>query len=359
MVSREEVWEVLEEYDVEDLSIATLGSHTALHILRGAKEEGFRSVVVCEEGRTAPYERLGVADEIIVVESFEEVVDEEVQERLRELNAIVVPHGSFVAYVGVDRIEEELYVPIFGNRWLLRWESERELERELLERAGVKVPRVFESPEEIDRPVIVKFPGARGGRGYFICSSPEEFEEKVEKMIERGYLDEEDVERAHIEEYVVGTNFCVHYFRSVVEDTVEVLGMDRRYETNIDGLVRMPARDQLEVDLEPSFVISGNVPVVVRESLLVRLYEMGDRVVEASEEVREPGLIGPFCLQTLCTEDLEFYVFELSARIDGGTNVTFLPYAFLKFGEVFTMGRRIAREVREARERGMLREVVT
>ncbi|WP_088335747.1 formate--phosphoribosylaminoimidazolecarboxamide ligase [Methanopyrus sp. KOL6] len=359
MLSREEILEVLSEYDLKDLSIATLGSHTALHILKGAKEEGLRSVVVCEEGRTTPYERLGVADEIIVVESFQDMLDEEVQERLRELNAIVVPHGSFVAYVGLDGIENEFCVPIFGNRRLLRWESERYLERKLLERAGVKVPKVFDSPEDIDRPVIVKFPGARGGRGYFICSDSEEFEEKAERLIEDGVIDEEDLEQAHIEEYVVGTNFCVHYFRSVVEDTVEVLGMDRRYETNIDGLVRMPASDQLESGLEPSYVISGNIPVVVRESLLVQLYEMGDRVVRASEDIEEPGFIGPFCLQTLCTENLEFYVFELSARIDGGTNVTFLPYAYLKFGEIVTMGRRIAKEVREARDKGLLEDVVT
>ncbi len=359
MIDREEILEVLSGYDVDDLSIATLGSHTALHILKGAKEEGFRSVAVCEKGRTTPYERLKVADEIIVVDSFEEMVEDDVQERLRELNALVVPHGSFVAYVGLDRIENEFAVPILGNRFLLRWESERSKERELLERAGLKVPKVFDSPDEIDRPVMVKFPGARGGRGYFICSSPEEFEEKAEKMIEAGHITEDDLETAHIEEYVVGTNFCVQYFRSVVEDTVEVLGMDRRYETNVDGLVRMPARDQLEAGIEPSYVISGNIPVVVRESLLVQLFEMGDRLVEASEEIHEPGFVGPFCLQTICTEDLEFYVFEISGRIDGGTNVTFLPYAYIKFGEVVTMGRRIAMELRAAVDRGEVEKLVT
>jgi len=359
LIDRDDILEVLSRYDTDDLSIATLGSHTALHILKGAKEEGFRAVAVCEEGRTTPYERLNVADEIIVVESFEDMVSDDVQERLRELNALVVPHGSFVAYVGLDRIENEFAVPILGNRFLLRWESERSKERELLERAGLKVPKVFDSPDDIDRPVMVKFPGARGGRGYFICSSPEEFEEKARKMIEAGHITEDDLETAHIEEYVVGTNFCVQYFRSLMEDTVEVLGMDRRYETNIDGLVRMPARDQLEAGLEPSYVISGNIPVVVRESLLVQLFEMGDKLVEASEDIHKPGFIGPFCLQTICTEDLEFYVFEISGRIDGGTNVMFLPYAYLKFGEVVTMGRRIAMELRAAVDRGEVDKLVT
>ena len=76
---------------------------------------------------------------------------------------------------------------------------------------------------------MVKFPGARGGRGYFVASSTEEFESKIEAMKARGWLEDSDVESAHIEEYVSGCNYCIHYFYSALDDTVELMGMDTRY----------------------------------------------------------------------------------------------------------------------------------
>ncbi|HIQ32849.1 MAG TPA: formate--phosphoribosylaminoimidazolecarboxamide ligase [Methanothermococcus okinawensis] len=361
VISREEILEVFHGYNRDEITVATLGSHTALHILKGAKLEGFSTVVITTRERDVPYKRFNVADRYIYVERFSEISNEEVQERLREMNAIVVPHGSFIAYCGLERLEEEFQVPIFGNRRILRWESQRDLERKLLRESGLRVPRRYESPEEIDAPVIVKFPGARGGRGYFICSSKEEFWRKIGILKEKGLISQEDVENAHIEEYVVGTNFCLHYFYSPLKDRVELMGIDRRYESNIDGLVRIPARDQLELEVEPSYVITGNIPVVIRESLLPQVFEMGDKLVEKSRELVPPGMIGPFCLQTLCNENLELIVFEMSARIDGGTN-SFMngsPYSFLYHGEPLSMGQRIAREIRLALEMDMIEKVIS
>ena len=70
---------------------------------------------------------------------------------------------------------------------------------------------------------------------------------------------------------------------------------------------------------------------------------------------------GPFCLQSLCTDDLEIIVFEMSARIDGGTN-TFMdssPYSYLLFGEFMSMGRRIAREIKNGVDEGRLDILIT
>lgn len=69
-------------------------------------------------------------------------------------------------------------VPMFGNRDILRWEAERDLERQLLVENDIRIPYKYNSPDVIDRTVMVKFPGARGGRGYFVASSPEEFDKK-------------------------------------------------------------------------------------------------------------------------------------------------------------------------------------
>ena len=181
-VKKEDILDILDKYDKSDITIATLGSHTSLHILQGAKEEGFRTAIVCEKGREIPYQRFGVADEYIIVDKFKDIVNEDVQQKLRDMNAIVIPHGSFVAYAGLDNVEDKFNVPMFGNRDILRWEAERDKERQLLVEGGVRIPLKYDSPSEIDRPVMVKFPGARGGRGYFVASSTEEFESKIEAM---------------------------------------------------------------------------------------------------------------------------------------------------------------------------------
>lgn len=360
-VKKEDILEILSNYDKDNITIATLGSHTSLHLLKGAKEEGFRTAIVCEKGREVPYQRFDVADEYILVDKFKDIVNEDVQDKLKAMNAIVIPHGSFVAYAGLDRVEDDFVVPMFGNRDILRWEAERDLERQLLVEGGVRIPLKYDSPKDIDRAVMVKFPGARGGRGYFVASSPEEFDKKIEAMKERGWIEDADVTNAHIEEYVSGCNFCIHYFYSALKDEVEVLGMDSRYESSIDGFVRMPAKDQLDIDISPSYVVTGNHPVVMRESLLPQVFDIGDKLVESAKKLVAPGMNGPFCMQTLVNDDLEVICFEISARTDGGTN-TFMggsPYSYLSHGEPMSMGRRVAREIKTALKEGGLEKIIT
>lgn len=361
-IKKEDILDILKGYDKENITIATLGSHTSLHILRGAQEEGFHTAVVCEKGREVPYQRFDVADEFIMVDKFKDIVNEDVQQRLRDMNAIVIPHGSFVAYAGLDNVEDKFMVPMFGNRDILRWEAERDLEHKLLENGNIRIPQKYDNPSQINREAMVKFPGARGGRGYFVASSPEEFDKKIEAMKKRGWIEDEDVNQAHIEEYVAGCNYCIHYFYSALEDEVEIMGMDTRYESSIDGFVRMPAKDQLDIDKSPSYVVTGNHPVAIRESLLTQAFDLGDKFVKSAHELVAPGLNGPFCLQTLVNDDLEIVVFETSARTDGGTN-TFMDgssYSHLKYGEGMSMGRRIALEIKKAiKTEGGLEKVIT
>lgn len=360
-INKNDILDILRGYDKENITIATLGSHTSLHILNGARKEGFRTAVVCEKGREKPYKRFKVADEFIMVDKFSDIVSDEVQEKLRAMNAIVVPHGSFVAYAGLDKIEDIFRVPMFGNRDILRWESERDLERKLLTEGDIRIPFKYDDPSQIDRAVMVKFPGARGGRGYFVASSTEEYEAKIKSMKERGWIEDSDIELAHIEEYVSGCNFCIHYFYSALNDEVELMGMDSRFESSIDGYVRMPAKDQLEIDLSPSYVVTGNHPVVMRESLLTQVFDIGDKLVESAKKLVKPGLNGPFCLQTFVNDNLEVITFETSARVDGGTN-TFMdssPYSYILHGENMSMGRRVAREIKTAIETDELEKIIT
>ena len=360
-INRQGITDILDGYDKGDITIATLGSHSSLHMFQGAKAEGFKTAVVCENGRETPYKRFGVCDEFIMVDKFSDIVNDEVQEQLIDLNSIVFPHGSFVAYAGLDNIESIFNVPMFGNRDILRWEAERDLERQMMLESGIRIPKKIDSPSKIDGTVMVKFPGARGGRGYFVAGSTEEYDQKIDAMMERNWIEEEDIKEAHIEEYVLGCNYCIHYFFSGLKNEVELMGIDSRYESTIDGLVRVPAKDQLDLSVDPSYVITGNHPVVMRESLLTQVFDIGDKITEGAKGLVPPGFNGPFCMQTLVNDDLEVVVFEMSARSDGGTN-TFMngsAYSYLYHGEPLSMGRRMALEIKNGIKEDRLDDIIT
>jgi 5-formaminoimidazole-4-carboxamide-1-(beta)-D-ribofuranosyl 5'-monophosphate synthetase len=153
----------------------------------------------------------------------------------------------------------------------------------------------------------------------------------------------------------------IHYFYSPLDDELEIMSLDRRYETNVDSIGRISAKDQLDLNIESSYNIMGNLTVVVRESLLPKMFAMGEAVVKASRALEPRGLFGPFCLETIVTPDLEFYVFEISARIVAGTNpyVKGSPYTDLRYAEPMSTGRRVAREIKGAIAQGRLDEVLS
>lgn len=335
--------------DFKKYKIATIGSHSALQILKGAKDEGFLTVCVCEKGKTKPYESYRVADEIIEVDNFQHFF--KVEKDIIAKNAIVVPHGSFVSYLGWERVAQ-LKCLHYGTKAILEWESNRTKERQWLTAAGVNQPAIFKHPGDIDRAVIVKFHGAKGGLGYFLAKTPEEFYERIKE-----YPHEKDYT---IQEYIVGVPIYVHYFFSRLTGELEIMSFDKRYESNADSIGRIAARDQLEVDIKTSYTITGNIPMVVRESLLPPLFTMGEAVVKASQSICPPGLFGPFCLEMIIDKDLNFYVFEISARIVAGTNLYIegSPYTALRYREPMSTGRRVARDIRMAIEAGKIEKVL-
>lgn len=324
------------------ITIATLGSHSSLQILKGAKDEGFPTLVICKKGTERIYESFHVADTIITVDDFTQL--EKIDKALVEHNAVLIPHGSLVAAGKVDEIID-LKARYFGNRNILRWEADRVKQRQWLGDAGLLQPKIFKDYTEIDGPVIVKFYGAAGGRGYFLTHSPDDFEKKIAEHPDKQYI---------LQEYIVGTPIYIHYFYSPISNELEIMGFDKRYESNVDSVGRVAARDQIELGIETSYTIVGNMPLVVRESLLPGFFEMGEKVVEASKKLDATGLFGPFCLETVVTPDIKTYVFEISARIVAGTNpyINGSPYTDLRYNEPMSTGRRIAREIKHALEQG-------
>ncbi len=336
----------------QDYVIATMGSHSALQILKGARDEGMRNLVICKKGKERPYKSYGVADEIILVDDWSEW-NPQLEEELKKRNAIIIPHGSFVAYLGHKRVHD-MTVMYYGTKEILEWESNRTMEREWLLKSKLLLPNVLAKPEDIDRPVIVKFHGAGGGFGYFVVKSPEQFYE----VKNRKYPDDNDFV---IQEYIVGVPIYIHYFYSPITGELEIMGMDKRYESNADSIGRIRAEDQLASNIHTSYTIVGNLPLVIRESLLPDLFEMGDRVVQESQKLGAgKGLFGPFCLETIITRKLQIYVFEISARIVAGTNpyIEGSPYTALKYDVPMSTGRRIARDIKQAIEGGRLAEVL-
>jgi len=321
--------------------IATLGSHSALQILKGAQQEGFETICVCVKGREKPYTQFKVADKIISMDSYGDF--ESVQHELLADNAIIIPHASFITYMGYERIEK-LKVPYFGNKKILKWESDRTMERRWLTKAGLKLPKIFRKPEDIDRAVIIKFHGADGGKGYFLAKNYKDFQKKIKFHQGKKYV---------IQEYILGVHMYAHYFHSPLTNETELMGFDKRYESNVDSLGRVSARDQMALpkeQVDPSYVIVGNMPVVVRESFLPRFIQKGENVVKESKIIAAPGLFGPFCLETIMTPDEDIITFEISARIVAGTNpyVHGSPYSWLRYDEPMSTGRRIAREIKLA-----------
>ena len=340
-----------ESKNPRDYTIATIGSHSALQILKGAQDEGIPNLAICKKGTESVYEKYGVADEIITVDDWSEW-NEEFEQKLIEKNVIIIPHGSFIAYMGHERVQK-MNVMYYGTKEILEWESDRSKEREWLEGSNLLLPNVYDSPDDITKPVIVKFHGAGGGFGYFIAKSPEQFYE----VKDRKYPDHNDYA---LQEYIVGVPLYAHYFYSPITGELEIMSFDKRYESNADSIGRIRAEDQLAANIFTSYTIVGNIPVVVRESMLSQFFEMGENVVKKSRDLCGKGLFGPFCLECIVTRKLEVYVFEISARIVAGTNpfINGSPYTALKYDVPMSTGRRISRDLKEAIEQGRLAEVI-
>src|SRR6266571_5347466 len=175
MVTRKAIASILEDY--EDIVVATVCSHSSLQIFHGARQEGFRTLGIAIGQRPRFYDAFPLAkpDEFLIVDSYADILDQ--ADELVARQAVTVPHGSFVEYMGAD--------------------------------------------------VFAKYYGAKGGRGSFIAKNYEDFRESIQPGM-----------KFTIQEYVVGTRYYIHYFYSpfatsgytLSKGALEMLGVDRRDE---------------------------------------------------------------------------------------------------------------------------------
>ncbi len=384
MIERKEIIEVLSEYDLTKTTIGVLASHSALDVCDGAVEEGFRTYAVCEKGREKTYNEYfrakryngklirGIVDDADVYNKFNEILKPENQKKLRDNNTIFIPNRSFTSYCSIDAIEDNFKVPMFGSRNLLRSE-ERGIEKDyywLLDKAGLPYPEKIKRPEDIDSLVMVKLPHAvkKLERGFFTAASYEEFKQKSDALLKQGVITKEALADARIERYIIGPVFNLDMFYSPIEEEmskIELLGIDWRFETSLDGHVRLPAPQQMtlnESQITPEYTVCGHNSATLRESLLEDAFALSEKYVSATQKYYKPGIIGPFCLQTCVDKDLNFYVYDVAPRVGGGTNVHVSvghPYGNTLWRKPMSTGRRAAMEIRSAIEQERVEEIVT
>lgn len=368
---------ILKAYNLSKLTIATLGSHSALDICRGAKDEGFKTLVVCQKGREKTYQNyyktkdgLGCVDECLLLDQYNQILQKKVQKKLLSKNCIFVPHRSFEVYLHSDyqAIEKQFSVPMFGNRYLLKIEErgKHPNQYDLLKKAGIRYPLQFTSPKKIDRLVLVKVLEKERGfeRAFFLAESYQDYQNLVEEKINKGIFTKKQLENSVIEEFVIGVQVNFNFFYSIINNRLELLGTDTRRQTNLEGLTKIPASYQQEMlkKIEVKYEEAGHMAVTVLESLLEDAFDSGERFVKASQTFSPPGVIGPFALQTIITAGppkKEIIVVDVSPRMPGSPGISAGPYSSYLFGQAVTVGKRIALEIKKAIELKSLNKILT
>ena len=297
MIKSSEIRKIVNDYS--DVRIGVLGSHSALEVMDGAKEENFQTTVYCQKGREGPYQRFKrIADEIVVLNKFKEMTSPKIQKKLRDSNTIVVPHRSLTVYLGYKALENSFKVPIFGNRKLFQAEERTSKRNQyyLLEKARIKFPKLFKDPKYINKPCIVKVQEKNRPleRAFFTVSSFKDYKEKSEVKIKQGLISRKDLEKASIEELVIGTYMNFNFFHTPISDHVDFIGIERRLQTNVHDYNSLPARQQMDIDIDLQNIEVGHTPASIRESLLEKVFKMGDKFVAAVKKEYAPGIIDLF-----------------------------------------------------------------
>lgn len=382
MIDREEVLETLRKYDGRKIGIGCIGSHSALNISEGASTEGFKTYVFCQSGRERTYARYfksvyhngkrvkGVVDDAIVLPRFHDVMSGEWQDFIVKNSILWIPNRSFWVYCGKTEIQEEFNIPMVGSRHLLHLED-REEQREfnyyhVLEQAGIRAPASL-SEDEIDGLVMVKVPHAihKLERGFFTARSKKEFNEKIERLKKRKIIAEEDIASMRIEKYCIGPVCNANFFYSPInkemdDEPLELMSTEWRFESNLDGFVRLPVDQQPSE--EPTYIVVGHSLMTLRESLIEKFFDMADKFVRKVEEISPPGIIGPFGLQCVIEDDMKPTCYDVAFRIPGGDDITgYWGHVYLNtlWHQRMSTGRRLSLEIKRAIDCDLLEMIVT
>jgi len=376
MIKREDMQEIAKQYG-KDITIGVFGSHSAEEVGMAAKAAGLKTVVVCQRGREELYTKYNphLFDEAIVLDKFADITKPAVVEELVGMSAVFIPNRSFSVYAGYDAIENVFSVPMYGNRMILRAED-RDMPKNqywLLEQGGIRYPKAFGSYKNIDRLAIVKVQQKEHPleRAFFYPTTPEEFVEQGEALVDAGVIEKKTLYGARIEEFALGPRFNANFQAYALEDKFgqfDFLGFEDRVQTNLGGLLNLPAKEQLKLDIYLKNEEVGHKGVTMRESLKPQVYHAAEKFMDITKKEYAPGMIGLFSLQGAMPygEDgkPEFVVFDVSPRIPGapclGPTSPEMRRLSLKFGQTIEAPLDLCMmELKEAASTGRLGEVVT
>jgi len=391
VIEREEMQEIVKAY--RDPIGLNLGSHSALDAWKGQRDNNLRSIIYVTPQRARIYLQnpmVGKTDEtienlpslvnrdlrvvndskdikkngswrstILVLDKYSDIV--KYVDDLVDLECIQIPNRAFSVYVGGDEncsvIEKEFAVPIVGSRKLLKIENRGEIEKDyywFAEQAGIPCPSSYEFEahkrgikfrEFIDEPILLKAEHAHREfeREFIFAADSKDLEEKVEREIEAGNLSREGLEKARVEQIVLGPHANFNFFFSPldakgnwgdveewyaklynvgVEDARiclanQFLSIDERRETILDGVKRLPIDVQEKIKRVSSFEVTAHVLMSLRESLLKDVHRYADRFLLATRKHEPPGILSAWCLQTLITWDkISKYELEPKVKVD-------------------------------------------
>jgi 5-formaminoimidazole-4-carboxamide-1-(beta)-D-ribofuranosyl 5'-monophosphate synthetase len=376
MIKIKEIQKLVSSYNKNDISIGVLGGHSGLDVCRGAKKHGFQTIAVCQKGREKTYTQYyktrkdgrGCIDKTIVLDKFADITKPKVQEELRKNNTIFIHNRYFWVYFDFDDIENNFNIPIFGTRSMLKLE-ERDIPKNqyyLLKKAGIRFPKIYKSPKDIDKLAIVKVNEAIRGyeRAFFYAVNYNDYKKKSEYLLKKKMITKNALKNAVIEEYIIGAQVNFNYFYSLIDDELEIMGTDTRRQTNLDGLIRLPANEQLEVlkYMKPKIIETGHIAATTKESIIEKIFTLGEKFVKTTKKEYPPGIIGPFALQGAIAADKgkeEMVVFDVSMRIPGSPLTRFTPHSGYLYGDSISYGERIAMEIKKAAELDRLKDIVT
>jgi 5-formaminoimidazole-4-carboxamide-1-(beta)-D-ribofuranosyl 5'-monophosphate synthetase len=347
--SREKILEVVSGYSKKP-KVAVLGTHSALELLSGARRLGLKTVCICQKGRESLYTDYypEICDEVVVLRKFKDLVSPGVISEAQSEEWLLIPHRGLSSYIEHDQYENHLPIPMVGSRQLLHIED-RHIEynqTDLLRDAGINVPQVFSSYKDIDRLVTVKVPSAKHPleRANFFAWDAESFRKQADEKIRDGVILESALAQAEIQEHVLGGYFNADFFLNPVETyrvwaevdgkmqkqnrqgRLWLMGYGARVQANLDGVLRLPAKIQLQADTDTRNVEVGHLFETMRESLIPRTTEAAEKFVAICQEKFAPGIIGVFGLQGVIDQDMQFWVYDLAPRNPGDQSLILSPY---------------------------------
>ena len=375
MIKRKEMQQLVSEIK-EKPTIVIFGSHSAIETGLSSKRMGLKNIVVVKKGRERQYleEQSHLFDETIVVDEWDQLLFDSIQNELQEKNGILIPNRSLVVYLTADKIENELKIPIYGNRFLLKSEDRTTNEKEyidqygILKRSGIRSPREISLDEldiiGIDKEVpvaLVKVQQADNPleRAFFYITSEEDYLEQAEAMKTKGLINAETLAEARIEEFIIGPyfncngwasglnkgkakgykltdgiNWIKHEhdpFRNPIVDW-DFVGFGQRMQTNSSGFLNLPAKIQQQIGdkIKIKNEEIGHTMATMRESKMGEVVGSIPKFLETVAKLYPPGMIGLFGLQgavPINPKDNrpDWVVFDISMRVPGDPAVAASP----------------------------------